>query len=273
MRFTILLLPFFFLAGFAWPASAEGRPSLEEIADRLGTIEQQLGTLVQGDGVRKIDQTCATQSGCFTGDAAGFPVTITEPGSYRLTSNLDVRNEPSPADTTAIEISQSTHGVTLDLSGFAILGPADCAGTPTICAPTGLGIGVNARGRRFAVFNGSVQGMGSHGVNASGLDGVVERLRLTDNAGDCIGGDGAGSIIRSNTMRLCGGDGISAGLGALVEGNQVEFCGGPGIAFLTSSGGYLGNVLRGNNGGGGAPQIQSGTSLGPNLCDGVTPCP
>ena len=28
------------------------------------------------DGVLEINQTCAVQTGCFTGDTAGFPVTI-----------------------------------------------------------------------------------------------------------------------------------------------------------------------------------------------------
>ena len=40
------------------------------------------------DGVLEINQTCAVQTGCFAGDSPGFPVTITQPGSYRLTSNL-----------------------------------------------------------------------------------------------------------------------------------------------------------------------------------------
>ena len=28
------------------------------------------------DGVLEINQTCATQTGCFPGDSAGFPVTL-----------------------------------------------------------------------------------------------------------------------------------------------------------------------------------------------------
>jgi hypothetical protein len=33
------------------------------------------------DGVLEINQTCAEQTGCFTGDAAGFPVTISASGA------------------------------------------------------------------------------------------------------------------------------------------------------------------------------------------------
>jgi hypothetical protein len=39
------------------------------------------------DGVIEINQSCVA-GGCFAGDTAGFPVTISQPGSYRLTSNL-----------------------------------------------------------------------------------------------------------------------------------------------------------------------------------------
>ena len=52
-------------------------------------------------GVFEIDQRCVAV-GCFPGDFAGFPVTISSPGEYRLTSNLDTRFSPTPADLTAI---------------------------------------------------------------------------------------------------------------------------------------------------------------------------
>ena len=65
------------------------------------------------DGVLEINHTCATQTGCFPGDAAGYPVTIAQTGSYRVTSNLT-----SPIDKGAITIS--AHSVTLDLGGFVV---------------------------------------------------------------------------------------------------------------------------------------------------------
>ena len=40
------------------------------------------------EGALEINQTCALQTGCFAGDTPGLPVTLTQPGSYRLTSNL-----------------------------------------------------------------------------------------------------------------------------------------------------------------------------------------
>lgn len=71
------------------------------------------------DGVTEINQTIALSGGVTPGDAAGFPVTIDQAGSYRLTGNLTVPNE----NTTAVVIS--VEGVTLDLNGFSIIGAFD----------------------------------------------------------------------------------------------------------------------------------------------------
>ena len=71
------------------------------------------------DGAREIHQACVA-TGCFPGDTAGWPVLITEPGSYVLTSGLTVPD----ANTTAISID-APH-VSLDLHGFSITGPNTC---------------------------------------------------------------------------------------------------------------------------------------------------
>ena len=66
------------------------------------------------DGVLEINQTCAVNTGCFAGDTAGFPVTISASGSYRLTGNLDLVG-------TAVPVIQITADrVTLDLNGFMV---------------------------------------------------------------------------------------------------------------------------------------------------------
>ena len=76
------------------------------------------------DGVVEINQTCAVNTGCFSGDAAGFPVTISQTGSYRLTSDL------SQTTTTnhTIHITNTAQNVTIDLNGFSIQGPNSCSG-------------------------------------------------------------------------------------------------------------------------------------------------
>jgi hypothetical protein len=57
------------------------------------------------DGVNEINQVRAAAGGIAPGDAAGFPVTIDAPGSYRLTSNLDLRGEPTPEDAVGIRVT------------------------------------------------------------------------------------------------------------------------------------------------------------------------
>src|SRR5512144_1730857 len=101
------------------------------------------------DGMKLIDQARAFAGGLTPGDAPGFPVTISQPGSYRLSGNLTVPD----ANTTAIDITSSD--VTIDLNGFAIIGPTVCGGFPIACTPTGTGIGIHTfDSNRITVRNG-----------------------------------------------------------------------------------------------------------------------
>lgn len=218
------------------------------------------------DGVIEINEAKALAGGVTVGDGAGFPVLISESGSYRLTGNLTVPNE----DTTAISITASD--VTLDLNGFAIIGPVACAGTPPTCTPSGgIGVGIFHAGSRLTVINGVVKGMGSHGISSGFGDNRVENVHVVSNGEAGIKG-GQGDIIRGNTVRLCGADGISAGFGSLVLENTLAFNAGFGIALSSPTAGFAGNILRGNNGGGG-PQVDGGTQIGTNLCNANTTCP
>ena len=70
------------------------------------------------DGVVLINQASALAGNVTPGDTPGFPVTISQPGSYRLAGNLTVPD----ANTTAIEVT-ATGQVTVDLNGFVISGP------------------------------------------------------------------------------------------------------------------------------------------------------
>jgi hypothetical protein len=142
------------------------------------------------------------QTGCFPGDAPGFPVTITQEASYVLTSKLDLTGlSPAPS---AIRVLSSR--VTIDLGGFGIVGP--CLDAPTCPAGTGHGIdGGGATGDpvRVAVRNGYIEGMPGHGILLSssafvsevfaignGLDGVQVQTasRVTGVSGSANGEDG-----------------------------------------------------------------------------------
>ncbi|MBZ0112102.1 MAG: hypothetical protein K8J08_06570 [Thermoanaerobaculia bacterium] len=131
---------------------------------------------VASDGVVEINQVRAEVGGVTPGDGPGFPVVLSQPGSYRLTSNLDVRGATDPANTTAIQVS--TDGVSIDLGGFAILGPVICTPDGNIpntvtCVPSGgSGHGIEAGSpsgptgftNSTRVSNGSIHGMGGSGI-------------------------------------------------------------------------------------------------------------
>jgi hypothetical protein len=147
------------------------------------------------DGVILIDQNHALAGNVTPGDAPGFPVTISQPGSYRLSGNLTVPD----VNTTAIQIT--VDNVTLDLNGFSIIGPNVCTFDGGAC-PQANGVGVQAgvlgtpgpRGVR--VLNGTVRGMGSHGIFVNGAASAVEKVVALSNRLFGIEAE-AGSVIDS----------------------------------------------------------------------------
>ena len=74
-------------------------------------------SLHAGDGRVEINQACAVNTGCFSGDAAGFPVTIDGSAgeSYLLTGSLQVPDE----NTTAIDITSAADRISIDLGIFS----------------------------------------------------------------------------------------------------------------------------------------------------------
>src|SRR5512139_2763385 len=182
------------------------------------------------DGVIEINQAKAKVGGVTPGDTPLFPVTISQPGSYRLTSNLDVTdasarpNGTAAENTTAIQVTADN--VTIDLNGFMIKGPTVCSGHPLTCSPTGSGLGIAAPAAAgSAVMNGTVQGMGSTGVRLHpDLGSQAEKVRAVSNGflsisaatvTDCtafFNGQGGISAVTATgcTAYINGGRGISA---------------------------------------------------------------
>ncbi len=150
----------------------------------------------------EIDQDCAVNTGCFDGtDSAGFPVTISEPGSYRLAGNLDLSVFSSPEDVTAISIESSN--VRLDLKGFAIRGTTTCTGTPvTSCSPEGLGrgISVDSGHTNVRIANGSVHGTGQYGVYC-GSPCRVKGISVAENGQGGIRADAQGVVVDATARR------------------------------------------------------------------------
>jgi hypothetical protein len=222
-----------------------------------------------------INQTRASAGGITPGDSAGFPVTISASGSYRLTGNLTVPNFDG-IDITAPD-------VTIDLNGFTMSGPVTCSGSGSsiVCSPSSgwRGIRTFDPAVRVVIRNGTVRGFGSAGVVVPAYS-RVEHLVVTSNGGDGIyagfysvidavqssgnGGFGSGSgidldrnvevtrsstfenkqfgvlcgdgcIIRDNVSKLNGTDGINVGNYGVVSGNVAENNEGTGISASTST--------------------------------------
>ncbi len=234
------------------------------------------------DGIVLIDQNKALAGGVTPGDAPGFPVVITRPGSYRLASNLMVPN----ANTNAIEIAD-TPAVTIDLNGFSIIGPTVCSGFPLTCTPLGAGSGVITTGSSgsigAAVRNGTVMGMGSYGVYLLGAGSTVEDVAVLSNGSGGIlielgtalrnkvwknGGNGifgGNSVISQNTIAQNRFVGISVN-DSIVTNNALIVNGSLGL--FASNTGFSGNVFSSNNGSFANPQYSGFRAIGPNLCDG-----
>lgn len=248
------------------------------------------------DGVLEISQTCALSTGCFSSDASGFPVTISQSGSYVLTSNLDVTGQANPGNVTAVDVNASY--VKIDLNGFSIIGP----GT------TGSGMGIDASfSNGVTVLNGQIRGMGSNGVRTdrrghiegllvenNGGDGifadiysVVKDNRVFSNAGFGIDAGGStiqgnvcynntksgingnnGSSIEGNAVNFNTADGIEVRFGSLLRGNAIRGNGGFGMNNTSGVSGYTENVFEGN----GSGSVSGGVQIGENLCGAVV-CP
>ncbi len=195
------------------------------------------------DGVLEINQTCAVGTGCFAGDSAGFPVLITEPGSYRLTSNLEVPN----ANTTAIDINASE--TTVDLNGFSIRGPVSC--NPINCNTTGTGHGIDGSNQsNVTVSNGTVRGMGGLGVLLSGQGAHVERIQAMSNGSTGIS-TGSASTVTASTAILNGATGISASTASVVSRSTARANGivlGSNGIFASNYSSIIGCTSRSNKG-------------------------
>lgn len=245
------------------------------------------------DGVIEINAISADTGDITAGDSAGFPVTLSEPGSYRLTGNL------SPGSSNhGIEITAS--GVTIDLNGFSIIGNG---------SGSSHGIFAQTAAERVTVTNGHVANMGSRGVwlfgpgsqviGVKSFDngfigiqmgqqalvadsvakgngsigilvsdgGVVRNSAAHDNGDDGIQG-GHACVIVDNTSVSNDGDGIFGITGCLFKGNTSRFNQDLGLRMVGACG-YTQNVFTANIDG----DVTGGTQIGDNVCNNGAVCP
>lgn len=255
------------------------------------------------DGVIEINQTSALAGGITPGDAAGFPVTLSRSGSYRLTGSL-----AADAATSSI-IVVTANNVTLDMAGFSVGCPVlpiqacnlngDEIGIDAtdqvgfvlrdgrIIGANGIAVrtGLSARVERIEVRSsgsvGILAGTKSHiesstvtGSNALGITAEtgsrIVNCIVTETTGDGIvisAGVAQGNVSRQNTNR-----GIITNGASLVVDNVASANGGVGLSSSFDTG-YRGNVFNDNNGGEETQVSGAGLDLGGNVCGNDTTCP
>ncbi len=179
-------------------------------------------------GVIELSQACAA-TGCTGGDPPGFPINLSQPGSYRLTSNLHVDHP----DLDAIAIT--AHGALIDLGGFQISGPCD---PPTPCGGITAGGSGVLGGSESHVRNGTIRGFKGNGITLI-ESATVEDLILENNQKgvQVFSGLIRRSLIQNNTSF-----GISLVTGGIVEHNMVLGNGDSGI-FLDNSTPPVGELI------------------------------
>jgi hypothetical protein len=189
------------------------------------------------DGRIEINHERAVAGGVTTDDAAGYPVTLTRPGSYVLTGNLT-----PPDKTTAIVIESDE--VELDLRGHAIRGSFSCS--PGACVPlSGVGIDTSrTEGALATVRDGFVEGFGT------------DCVRLA-----------SGARVVGLVVGNCGEDGIEVGDGSVVRESTVRRVGRHGLHFSGGTGRFGDDVIADT-----ASDVASGESVSGGSAQGGSLC-
>lgn len=232
----------------------------------------------------EISQACVNSGGCLSGDDAGFPVTISAPGSYILTSSLSGNHS-------SIAIQITADRVSLDLNGFSV---TMCVGV--ICA---IGDGFDAihasETTGIRIHNGTVQGSKKICIN------VGNHAQLRDlNILDCSYGIFTGSYVQISNVNVVDSEfnGVYMGIGSLLTQSTVTGSGSYGVKVAQDGlvvdsiirknqgaieaqvispytrGGYHGNVFTENNGNNEDQLIGPALKdLGGNICGTDTACP
>jgi len=215
--------------------------------------------------VRNINQFRANHGRVTPGDTPGFPVTISRPGSYRLTTNLTLPDVPG---TVGIDIT--AEGVELDLNGFAIIGPRVCPDEDAFLACTPAvddGSYVLIRGgRNVTVKNGTARGSLGSGIYL-GAHARLEGVNVMWNSMIAVI-TGKGSIIKNCLVAQSFQGILALGGDCSIVGNRIRVHTDPGIQMESTTSGYADNILDCS----GPFCVLGGTQTGFNLCGG-SPCP
>jgi len=163
--------------------------------------------------------TTAVQAQTLIGggkSAPAFPITISQPGSYKLAGSLVV-----PAGSSGIVINAAN--VTLDLDGHSITGGNVCSGAYNVMTCSGstssVGVDVAAAATIVSIRNGQISGFG-FGVRV-GAGSAVADLRINNISSVGLMA-GAGSTVRDVNIVNVKVAGLSAS-SSLVERVNIGY--------------------------------------------------
>jgi hypothetical protein len=192
--------------------------------------------VLAADGQIVVTHTKAVNGNVTPNDPPGYPVILSQAGSYILGSNLT----PGPG-LDAIEVT--TSDASIDLNGFKISGgPAGGSNNARN--------GIWGKGDRLTIRNGTITGFEGHGIHAPlRLYLIVENMRVLNNITAGINnGFGSYALIRNSIAASNGFMGIACGYSCHVEGNIVanngQRVGDYGVYLF--SGTVLGNTIASN---------------------------
>lgn len=184
-------------------------------------------------GIVLITQADALAGGVTPTDTPGFPVTLSETGSYRFASNLQVTSLVNGIEVRAPEI-------TIDMNGFRLAGSGQGRN------------GITSFFRALTVVNGSIRGFTLDGVRTVGSDLVVDNMRITDNGRNGVIADGFNPGTNGDSVSVTNSDvsrnqyGVICTKYCLIQNNTISGNTSTAMTIHGIGGIVLNNTVTGN---------------------------
>jgi hypothetical protein len=188
---------------------------------------------------------------------SSIPITLSQPGSYYLTTNLTQTVNGGG-------IILNNHNITLDLNGFSLIGTNGPA--------VSIGVAVPSTRTNIVIRNGAVRNW-NIGISLQGVSAgvILENLRVLANSSDGLS-LAAGTLVSHCVVHRNGGHGILLGGGEnLVRDCQITENGLDGVKAQNSPNRIMGNYVRGlASGAGPNAGIRASTTLNQIMDNTVT---